>query len=79
MAKVRYRYNIIFRPEPEGGYRASVPAVPGCITYGRSLEEAREMAKDAISGYVASLRKHNDPVSTDGDTLVSSLELEYSR
>jgi predicted RNA binding protein YcfA (HicA-like mRNA interferase family) len=36
------------------------------------------MAKDAISGYVASLRKPNDPVPTDDDTLVASLDLEYS-
>ncbi len=79
MAKTRYRYNIIFRPEPEGGYTALVPALPGCVTHGRTLAEAREMAKDAISGYVASLRKHNDPIPTDDDTLVASLELEYSR
>ena len=50
MAKARYHYNIMLRPEPEGGYTALVPALPGCVTYGRTVEEAREMAKDAISG-----------------------------
>ena len=79
MAKSRYHYNIMLRPEPEGGYTALVPALPGCVTYGRTLKEAREMAKDAISGYIASLRKHNDPIPTDDDTLVASLDLEYSR
>jgi antitoxin HicB len=74
----RYRYNIMLRPEPEGGYTALVPALPGCVTYGRTLEEAREMAKDAISGYVASLRKHKDPIPTDDNTLVASLDLEYA-
>jgi len=78
MAKVRYHYNIMLRPEPEGGYTALVPALPGCVTYGRTLEEAREMAKDAISGYIASLRKHKDPIPTDDDTLVASLDLEYA-
>ena len=58
MAKARYHYNIMLRPEPEGGYTALVPALPGCVTYGRTVDEAREMAKDAISGYIASLRKH---------------------
>jgi antitoxin HicB len=62
MAKARYRYSIMLRPEPEGGYTALVPALPGCVTYGRTLKEAQEMAKDAISGYIASLRKHNDSV-----------------
>jgi antitoxin HicB len=79
MAKNHYRFNIMLRPEPEGGYTALVPALPGCVTYGRTLDEAREMVKDAISGYVASLRKHKDPIPTDDNTLLTSLELVYSR
>jgi len=43
------------------------------------LTEAREMAKDAISGYIANLRKQNDPIPTDDDTLFAFLELEYPR
>ena len=78
MAKARYHYNIMLRPEPEGGYTALVPALPGCVTYGRTVDEAREMAKDAISGYIASLRKHKDPIPTDDNTLVASLDLEYA-
>ncbi len=62
MAKARHHFNIMLRPEPEGGYTALVPALPGCVTYGRTVDEAREMAKDAISGYIASLRKHKDPI-----------------
>jgi len=58
----RYRYNIMLRPEPEGGYTPLVPALPGCVTYGRTLKEAQIMAKDAIPGYIASLRKHTDPM-----------------
>jgi hypothetical protein len=37
------------------------------------------MARDAISGYIAGLRKHKDPVPTNDNTLVASLDLEYSR
>lgn len=79
MAKSHYHYNIMLRPEPEGGYTALVTALPGCVTYGRTLKEAREMAKDAISAYIASLKKHHDPVPNDDQTLVASLDLEYSR
>jgi antitoxin HicB len=78
MPKTRYRYNIMLRPEPEGGYTAIVPALPGCVTYGRTLAEARTMAKDAISGYIESLKKHKEPIPTDDETLVASLDLEYS-
>lgn len=78
MKKTRYRFNVVFRPEPEGGFTALVPALPGCVTYGRTIAEAREMARDAISGYVESLRKHAEPIPTDDDTLVTSLDLEYA-
>ncbi len=64
MPKARCRYNVMLRPEPVGGYTAMVPALPGCVTYGRTVEEAREMARDAIAGYTASLRKHNEPVAS---------------
>jgi predicted RNase H-like HicB family nuclease len=62
MAKARYHYNVMLRPEPEGGFTAIVPALPGCVTYGRTLTEAKKMAKDAIAGYVKSLRKHLEPL-----------------
>ena len=77
MRKTRHHFNIIFRPEPEGGFTALVPALPGCVTYGRTLVEARKMVKDAISGYVESLRKHKEPIPTVEETLVASLDLEY--
>jgi len=64
MKKSRGHFNIVLRPEPEGGFTVIVPALPGCVTYGRTLAEAKKMAKDAISGYVASLKKHNEPVPT---------------
>ena len=77
MRKTHYHFNIILRPEPEGGFTALVPALPGCVTYGRTLVEARKMVKDAISGYIESLRKHKEPIPTDEETLVASLDLEY--
>jgi len=52
------KYNVIFKPEPEGGFTAIVPSLPGCVTYGADLLEAKEMAIDAIGGYIESLKKH---------------------
>lgn len=76
MKKSHFRFNVVFRPEPEGGFTALVPALPGCVTYGRTLDEAREMVRDAVRGYIESLRKHKEPIPSDEDTLVASLELE---
>lgn len=78
MKRARYHLNIVLRPEPEGGFTAVVPALPGCVTYGRTLTEAKAMARDAASGYIASLRKHGEPIPTDDETLVTSLDLEYA-
>jgi len=46
----------------QGEYLVSVPALPGCYTEGRTLEEAREMAADAIRAYCTSLLKHGEPI-----------------
>ena len=79
MKKTHLRYNIFLRPEPQGGFTAIVPALPGCVTYGRSLEEAKKMAKDAIGGYIESLKKHKEPIPNDDETLVASLDLDYAQ
>ncbi|CCI18479.1 conserved hypothetical protein [Microcystis aeruginosa PCC 9807] len=43
----------IIHPAEEGGYWAEVPALPGCITEGDSLEEVTHNLKDAIEGWLA--------------------------
>ena len=55
-------YNLIFKPEAEGGFTVIVPSLPGCVTYGKNLEEAKEMARDAIEGYLYSLKKHKESI-----------------
>jgi predicted RNase H-like HicB family nuclease len=74
MKKTFFRCNIFLRPEPEGGFTAIVPALPGCVTYGRTLSEAKKMTKDAICGYIESLKKREEPIPTDDETPVASLD-----
>jgi len=62
-------YRIFLRKEPEGGYTVTVPALPGCVTYGESIDEAIEMAREAISLYIESLREHNEEIPTEAETL----------
>ncbi|HNS18761.1 MAG TPA: type II toxin-antitoxin system HicB family antitoxin [Bacteroidales bacterium] len=50
-------YKILLRKEPEGSYTVSVPALPGCITYGETIDEAIEMAREAITLYVSDLKE----------------------
>lgn len=53
-------YKVFFRPEPEGGFTIIVPSLPGCISYGSDLIEAKEMAKEAIGLYLESLHNNNE-------------------
>jgi antitoxin HicB len=56
------RYSVVLLPEEDGRYTASVPALPGCVTFGNGVEETLERARDAIAQYVASLEAHGEPV-----------------
>jgi antitoxin HicB len=58
-------YTVFFEPAPEGGYTVTIPALPGCVTEGDTLEEAREMAIDAIKCYYESLLKDGEPLPVD--------------
>ncbi|KPJ56794.1 antitoxin HicB [Parcubacteria bacterium DG_74_2] len=71
-----FRYNVIFRPEPEGGFTVIVPSLPGCISYGKDLKQAKEMARDAIKGYIVSLKKHKETVPTDEENFFASVEIK---
>ena len=62
-------YKIIVHPDETGGYWTEVPALAGCGSQGESIDEAIEMTRDAIVGYLDSLRTHREPVPID-DTIV---------
>ncbi len=57
-----YSFTVMFQPVPEGGYDVFVPLLPGCVTQGNTLEEAKAMAKDAIFAYCQSLVKDGEPI-----------------
>lgn len=68
-------YRLLLNPEPEGGYTVTVPALPGCITWGESIENAIEMAKEAIEIYIESMVANNEKVPDESKTLEYALTL----
>jgi len=66
-------YRVLLRKEPEGGYTVVVPSLPGCVTYGDTVEEAIEMAKEAIELYIESLKAHGEEVPSEEGTLEYTL------
>jgi antitoxin HicB len=56
-------YTIVLDPTEDGkGYTVLVPALPGCVTQGRTREEAIERAKEAIAAYIESLEADGQPI-----------------
>jgi predicted RNase H-like HicB family nuclease len=60
-----YTFTAVFEPEPDGGYTVHFPALRGCITYGQTLDEARDMAEEALELYLESLREDDLPIPED--------------
>jgi predicted RNase H-like HicB family nuclease len=60
-----YSFTVVFEPVAEGGYVVTCPALPGLVTEGDTLDEARAMAKDAIRAYLESLRKDQAEIPED--------------
>ena len=56
------KYRVSIERDEDGVFIAKVPALPGCISQGATRREALANIKDAIEGYVASLKKHEEPV-----------------
>ncbi len=71
-------YRVVLRPEPEGGYTVLAPSLPGLVTFGDTIEEARAMALDAIEAYLKSLEKHGEELKDDSDTLESLLTVRHA-
>ena len=69
-------YNLIFQPEPEGGFTVTVLTLPGCVTYGKDINEGKEMALDAIQAYVTSLRADGEEIPTDNETFTSVVDIK---
>ena len=56
------RFRIFIKQDEDGEFTSEVPELPGCISQGHTRDEAITNIKDAISGYLASLKKHNEPI-----------------
>jgi antitoxin HicB len=56
------RYRVVIEQDEDGVYVAECPTLPGCISQGRTRDEAVANIKDAIQGYLVSLEQHGDPI-----------------
>ncbi len=56
-------YSIVVDPDPdEGGFTVTVPALPGCVTQGETIEECLANAQEAIALYIEDLVASGEPI-----------------
>ena len=55
-------YRVLIERDENGMFVIECPSLPGCISQGRTRDEAIENIRDAIKGYLESLKKHNEPI-----------------
>lgn len=55
-------YRVVIEQDEDGVYVAECPTLPGCISQGKTRQEAVANIKDAIAGYLHSLKKHGEPI-----------------
>jgi len=56
------KFKIFIEQDEDGYFVAECPNLPGCISQGKTLKEAKENIKEAIEGYLESLEKHDEPI-----------------
>ena len=78
---MKHAYTILIVPgeADEGGYWVKVPALPGCVSQGETVEEALTNAKEAVEAYVLSLKARDIPIPEEGANvtgLISTVSVE---
>jgi len=70
-----YTFTMLFEPAEEGGYVVTCPALPGLVTEGDTMEEARKMAEDALRLYLDTLIEDGLPIPTDKIPIAQPIEI----
>lgn len=56
------KFRVLIERDEDGMFVAEVPSLPGCVSQGRTREEAVRNAQEAIGAYLDSLKAHGDPI-----------------
>lgn len=68
-----YSFTVLYKAARDGGYEVTVPSLPGLITFGRTFDEARAMAQDAIQCAVEALQKERAEIPREQSLLQERL------
>jgi antitoxin HicB len=69
------KVRILIEQDEDGIFVAECPSLPGCVSQGKSRNEAIENIQDAIRGYLESLKKHDEPIPPSIDEEIVEVAL----
>lgn len=73
-----YDYTVLLTPDLTGGYVVTCPALPGVVTQGETLEEARANGAEAIDLYLEVLLEDGEPIPCDVTPIVEPLTIKVA-
>ncbi len=80
IGKQVYRYTVVIErenaPDFEGYYNAYVPALPGCVSYGKSEQEAIANIREAIASYLLSMLDEGETPPKDVSPDIKTVTVE---
>ena len=56
------KFRVLIEKDEDGAFVAEVPSLPGCISQGKTRDEAVRNAQEAITAYLESLKEHGEPI-----------------
>ena len=68
------KYRVVIEQDEDGIFVVECPSLPGCVSQGKTRAEALTNIKDAMAGYLASLKKHGEPVPLPNRTAVGAVQ-----
>ena len=68
------RFTVVLEKDEDGVYAATVPALPGCISDGQTVEEAMSNIKEAIRGFIEDMKADGETIPHDID-IIGNVEL----
>ena len=63
-----YQYTVVIEPD-EDAYHAFVPALPGCHTFGATVDEARANIIEAMGLHVEGMLEDGEPIPVEREPL----------
>jgi len=68
-------YTVLIHPAEEGGYWAEIPALPGCLTQGETIEGTLKNAEEAIECHLEGLRQEGQEIPEEDGLVIAGVDI----